>query len=415
MSSPLPSIACARVLAIGWRPATTQALEAEGCSVTYVLKAREVAVARASGFTGRIVTVPDPCNAEHVLAGLARAGLGRGSFDAVGTNLEPALVTASIVGQHLDARAIPVRVAILLRDKVAQKNAVRAAGLPVTRCATVDAISGVVGCGLDYPLVIKPLAGAATVDTFALRNDIDVRDLADSPTGRTSEGPWAVEEFVEGTELHIDGAVRDGELTFLAVSRYLENLLSIRDGDGIVGSVLLDRDTHVDLYERAQRLTTSALQSLGHTDGVFHLEAFDQGDRLVFSECGGRTSGGMTREELRRKFGIDLVAEWARALTGLTPNQHGGPLDKHHYGWLHLVAPAGTILSKPETREVLALPGVVEASIEAHVGDASLGQGHSTNVKAGRIIANGASEAEVAQRLREAAAWFAANTVVRTH
>jgi formate-dependent phosphoribosylglycinamide formyltransferase (GAR transformylase) len=68
-----------------------------------------------------------------------------------------------------------------------------------------------------------------------------------------------------------------------------------------VGTVLLEPSGHADLYAQAQDLVSRALAALGHTNGVFHLEAFRQGDRLVFSECAGRTSGGMVREKLQEK------------------------------------------------------------------------------------------------------------------
>jgi biotin carboxylase len=285
---------------LGWRAFTAEAIEALGQSVTYVVAPCDVDTAVRHGLGERIIVVPDPTNVEHVLAGLERHDVDLKSFTAVGTNLEHALVAAAVVGDMSRAKSLPPRTAVLLRDKVAQKHAVRGAGLPVADCFTVETLLDLPVSDSAYPLVVKPLAGAGTTDTFVLASAQEAVSLQASRPGREGHGPWAVEEFVDGAELQIDGVIRDGRLLALAVSRYLQNLITIKTG-GLVGTVLLEPSGHADLYAQAQDLVSRALAALGHTNGVFHLEAFRQGDRLVFSECAGRTSGGMVREKLQEK------------------------------------------------------------------------------------------------------------------
>ncbi|MET7683445.1 hypothetical protein [Streptomyces sp. NPDC005423] len=411
-SSPGPSgSASGSTLVLGWRAFTAEALTGLGQNVTYVMAPGDVATALRKGFGGRIVVVPDPTNVEHVLEGLERHDVSLEGFTAVGTNLEFALVAAAVVGSMGGARCLSPRTAVLLRDKVAQKQAVRRAGLPVADCFTVDTLSGLPVRDSDYPLVVKPLAGAGTADTFVLDSAREAALLRASRPGKAGHGPWAVEEFVAGAELQIDGVVREGSLLALTVSRYLHNLIAIKTG-GLAGTVLLEPGAHTGLYVQARRLVSRALAALGHTDGVFHLEAFRQSDRLVFSECAGRTSGGMMREELQEKYGFDLVAEWARALLGLPPDIPTTAPSALCYGYLNLPARPGRIVSVPDTRRVLALPGVVRASVEVAPGDTAGDSRVSSDTKAGRVVVAAETEEAVERHLRGAASWFTSHTVV---
>ncbi|MEK8145645.1 hypothetical protein NKH18_42955 [Streptomyces sp. M10(2022)] len=56
---------------------------------------------------------------------------------------------------------MPVGTTVLLRDKVAQKAAVRAAGMPVAATWTVDDLGEIPGLALDFPYVVKPCSAPA--------------------------------------------------------------------------------------------------------------------------------------------------------------------------------------------------------------------------------------------------------------
>ncbi|MEU6070669.1 hypothetical protein ABZ864_41070 [Streptomyces sp. NPDC047082] len=412
-ASKLSELTPGTTLVLGWRAFTAEALEELGQNVTYVMAPCDVDTALRQGFGGDIVVVPDPTNVEHVLAGLERHDVDLKSFTAVGTNLEHALVAAAVVGDMSRARSLSPHSAVLLRDKVAQKHTVRRAGLPVADCFTVDTLLNLPVSDSAYPLVVKPLAGAGTTNTFVLASAQEAVLLQASRPGKEGYGPWAVEEFVDGAELQIDGVIRDGRLLALTVSRYLQNLLIAIKTGGLVGTVLLEPSAHADLYAQARDLVSRALAALGHTNGVFHLEAFRQSDRLVFSECAGRTSGGVVREKLQEKYGFDLVTEWARALLGLPSAIPVTPPSELCYGSVNLLAEPGEIVSVPDAQRVLALPGVVRASVEVGPGDVAGEPSVSSNTKAGRIVVAAQTEDAVEQLLKSAAAWFTSQTIVK--
>lgn len=399
-----------RTLVIGWKTGLTPALEALGQEVAAVVATTDLPAARASGFAGPLIAVRDPASVEDVISGLERHHIDAGSFGSIGSNLEPTVVTASVLGSLVRARCVDPRAAILLRDKIAQKNAVRGKGIPTAACFPVDTITDLMDSPARYPVVFKPVAGAGTADTHLLSNAGDTRRLSES-LGPRGHGPWSVEEFIEGAELAANGVVRDGEVVMLAVSRYLENLLAIKHG-GPVGTVLLRESEYGELYARVRALTGGVLDALGHRDGVFHLEAFDQGDRLVFSECAGRAGGGMLQEMLELKYGVDLVGEWARAVVGLPPRIPAAPRDERCFGMANLLCPPGRISAIPTAVELAEFDGVVAAQVSAKVDDTAPDTRKASNLRVGRFVVAAATEDEVTERLLSVIADFRDRTAV---
>ena len=141
----------------------------------------------------------------------------------------------------------------------------------------------------------------------------------------------------------------------LSVSRYLENLLGVRHG-GIVATrmVHLHDELHAPAHDMAQRAVTA----LGHDDGVFHLEVFDQGNRLIFGEYAGRIAGGEIPSVVRLQYGVNLDDAWARAVLGLesalAPN-----VAEDCFGKVSLSTPV-VLDSCPGEEELLAREGVRE-------------------------------------------------------
>ncbi|MGA5821187.1 ATP-grasp domain-containing protein [Kitasatospora sp. NPDC094028] len=399
-----------RLLVIGWRTLTTAYLEELGCEVTWVMQPAEVAAARQSGFTGRIVTVADHTSVEQLLAALTRHGLAPDAFTAIGTDHEFALVATAAVAATGGVRGVDPRTAVLLRDKYAQKQALRAAGVHTANAALVDNLAELLEPPIPFPVVVKPLLGASTQDTWALRERADLEALL-KERGERRWGPWCVEEFMPGRELEMDGVVRGGEVVALTVSRYLENLIELRDG-ALVGALHLHPGEHPRVYRQAHELVSRSLGVLGHRDGVFHLEAFDQGDRLAFSECGGRTGGGLIREALEARNGLALMREWARALAGRPFAGPAGPDSGLCHGWVQLPAPVGRVESAPTTAELLALEGVLQATVDLAPGKVMADITTGSHIRGGRVLVGAPTEQDTERCLRAAAAWFTDRVVV---
>ncbi|WP_165845399.1 ATP-grasp domain-containing protein [Streptacidiphilus pinicola] len=392
------------VVLVGWRPHAATALHRLGARVICLSSPAHYETARVSPSVDETLLVADPAGIEQALSALTRAGHSASNVAAVASDDEFTVVTAATLAQLLGVRGMPVDAAIALRDKYVQKSVITRIGLPTARCALADTLEQIPLLPVAPPFVVKPVAGAATADTFPVLDE-EARQALASPnaTAPTRPGPWLVETFTQGRELHLDGVVRDGAVTGFGISRYLHNVLALREGK-LVGSVGLAPERHRDLYAHARALTEQALAGLDLRDGVFHLEVFLHEGRLTFSECAGRTGGGLIREVMGAQFGTSLADGWARAVLGLSPAPVPAE-SRDCYGWVQLTAPPGRITAMPTAEELLALPGVVEVRLNVEVGQATPDTSASSFNKAGSVLACGPDEATVEERLRAAAAW----------
>ncbi|PIM67860.1 hypothetical protein CTU88_34455 [Streptomyces sp. JV178] len=397
-----------RTLLIGWRPDAIKALRRLDAEVTCVLATSDDTDARALLLDdAHTVPVRDPSSTEETLAALERFDLSVRDFDVVCSQFEFTLVNAAVVGGRRSGTT--PQDALALRDKDLQKRRIRAAGIPVADSRPVVHARELA----DFPHprgVLKPLANSATRGVHAWHDADERRSLAEWLGESGALGPWLAEEWVDGAELHVDGVVRGGQVVFTSVGRYAQNVLAIRDG-GIVASVMEHPAHRADLYERAHAVAEQAMKALGHHDGVFHMEVFEQGDRLVFGECGGRVPGGTFDEMIRLQHGVDLHEEWARAVLGLAPSVTPEPADQW-YGDVFLAADAGTLRSFPGAAEVAAREGVHHVALTARPGDTLISGREASCAFVGTAVVAGRDPEETGRRLRDLAHWFAAHTEV---
>ncbi|WAL76067.1 hypothetical protein OU787_33680 [Kitasatospora sp. YST-16] len=393
------------VVVLGWKPTEVlRALTGYGARVVCVCEPSDASAARETADVDTVVVAGTLTDAAEVLAALARTGI-RLTADAIVCSADEfPLVTASLVGEALGCRAWPVPLALALRDKFVQKQLVRAAGIPVAEACVVDTLAELALAPLAPPFVIKPFDEAGVRRTSVVRSTEEAEELAQRE-GSEHSGPWLAESFVEGGELHLDGVVRQGGLLLLSVSRYLANVMDFRTG-GLVGSTTLDPDEHAGLYRRAADVATRSLRALGHTDGVFHLEVFEQDRALVFGECAGRVGGGRVDTVVQLKFGVDLHDEWARAVLALPSAVATAEQDPRTFGWVHLPAVRGRATVVPTDDEVRQQPGVEVVEMKVKPGATVTDVLKDSNARSGRVVVSGPDAAEVTARLRGVSAWF---------
>ncbi|WP_392672578.1 ATP-grasp domain-containing protein [Streptomyces sp. LN785] len=391
------------VVVLGWKPTEVlTALVEHGARVICVCEPADLAAAEKAGTADRIVTAASVTDAAEVVGALAREGVSLAPGAVVCTADEFPVVTASAVGEALGCRSWPMPRALALRDKFVQKQLVRRAGIRVAQAYFVERMADLAQVPFPLPYVVKPFDEAGSRRTTVVRT---AEEAARLQGGAEDPGPWLVESFVPGGELHVDGVVRDGELQMISVSRYLNNVVDFRTG-GLVGSTVLDRDTHAALHTAVTDIADRSLRALGHHDGVFHLEVFEQEEGLVFGECAGRVGGARVDTVVRLKYGVDLYDEWARAVLAIPTAVAAATRDERTFGWLHLPAVAGRVTSMPSVEEIRERPGVEIVEMKVGTGDVMADTGRDINARAGRVVVSGDSAAEVDRRLRALAVWF---------
>jgi biotin carboxylase len=363
-----------------------------------------------------VMRVDDQASVESVLTALHRAGLAGHRFDAIYTTDEWALVTASVLGQILGCRSADPAMAVHLRDKSLQKARVRAAGIPAARAEVIDDIFDVRGHEtLSFPrAVLKPIAGAGTIRTSVVEDGTELRDRSRRYRfERARERTYILEEFVDGEEWIADGVVFGREVLFFGLARYSEPCLTTLNHRRVLTTYRMDPDADGGAYAAAEPVVRGALAALGMADGVFHMELFHETGtgRVIFSECAGRRGGGLTHEEVQRKFNVDLGEAALLCALGQRPAlTHRAHPDA--VGCAFLQGRPGILISHPMPADFLALPGVEFARVRSPYGTRLPGEAGSTGERLAELLITSDSTEGILRRAEELRVWFDEQLIV---
>lgn len=397
-----------RVLLIGWRFEAVEALHCLGADVTCVLSIADDASRAGVLDDVHTVVVSDASNTEATLSGLERLHISVADFDVITSQFEFTLATAAVIGADRSPQS--VRTVVAMRDKQVQKRLIKKAKIPTAE--STQLVHSRELADAPFPRgVVKPLDRSGTRGVRSWRDEEQRRNLAAELAN--VPGPWIVEEWVDGAELHLDGVVRGGEVLFISVGRYVQNVLDIRQG-GIVATVLQRPEESASVYDASYDIAQRSMSALGHEEGVFHLEVFEQPNGLVFGECGARIPGGSFDRMIHRQHNVDLNEEWARTVLGFE-SVAAPSVAETYFGDVFLTAPAGILQSSPDEHEVRAQDGVRYASLRVQAGDELTEASEASSAYAGTAVVEGQNPQQTRARIQHLAHWFSEKTVVSHH
>jgi biotin carboxylase len=400
------------VLVLGWGLDTISALESLEEPAIIVAAHRKLSRATESQSPPQWrLPVEDHSSAESVLLALERLPPSV-RVESVFTQDEFSLVTAAVIARALGVPGPDLAVSRVFRDKVLQKKALRAEGIPVADWRELDGDpdSWAAACdALGYPLVVKPVSGAAADSTELVRSAGEVRSILGELVRRRPGRRMMAETFVPGPELTIDGVVVDRDITFLGVEHYLRNVLASRDGTGF-GATLDDPVRGGDLYGKAAAFAHNAISALGLRTGVFHMEVFEGPSGFTFGECAARVGGLYITRAYRWKFGVDLHVESLR-LALLGPDRYTAPQIARRadgVAWASLGCRPGLVEYAPSAEEIQSLPGVVDAGVYIKKGDVAPDLRINSQQRAGQVLVSALDEESATSQLKKVCEYFSA-------
>jgi hypothetical protein len=258
--------------------------------------------------------VPHLFDEERATATLVEQ-LGRIGVDRVITNWEPLVLLAAGVNDALGLGGMSRDVALGFRDKQVMKERLAAAGIRVPRSRRVATAEEAWAAAdeVGYPLILKPIAGAGSADTFRC-DDAAALEAALAKTQHVREA--SVEEFIDGEEFTYDTVCTAGTVRFDSVAQYFPRPLVFRSEQWISPAQIVLRDPHVvkDL-QGGIAMGKRVLEVLGMTSGFTHMEWYRKADgEAVFGEVACRNGGGHFVDMHNLANDVDLFIEWARAV-----------------------------------------------------------------------------------------------------
>jgi biotin carboxylase len=215
-------------------------------------------------------------------------------------------------------------VARRLEDKLSQREALAAAGLPTPATAALAADADRAGVEriasvLRFPAVLKPRRASGSWHTFRV-DSVEAlgalwEELADEPEERVIEeylpdGGDMPESF-EADYVSVETVVAAGAMTHLAITGRFPLAAPFRE-TGFFIPATLEGDAVADVLA----LASAALTGLGVELGCAHTEIKLTADGPRIIEVNGRIGGGVP-EMLRLATGVEIMTLAMRAALGL--------------------------------------------------------------------------------------------------
>ncbi|MEU7823093.1 ATP-grasp domain-containing protein [Catellatospora sp. NPDC049133] len=397
-------------------------LQADGKEVIVCLT-KPVAAVRMADPPGYEMVTVSHWHAFGELADLARDLRGR--VDRIATLWEGALVAAGFLRDLLDLPGQRMSEALGFTDKAVMKTRLARAGVPVARhriVRSVDDVHGAAGELGGYPVVVKPLSGFASTNTYVVRSFAHLQTMRENVFSRrldagamfsaetafhslAEQGQFLVEEYIDiDTEYHCDGFWRGGQPVYHVPGRY--NVPPLRGMGATLGSVLLDPGSRDGSTVAA--IADRAARTLGLHDGFSHAEVYRSTDgRWLLGEIAARPGGGGIQPTLGHAYGLDVPAMLAQHAVGDLVTANPRPA-AGVFGWAGTAVPPGRITQVVQREALLRHRGVIDATVVAAVG----GTGGPTGTGlwgglAGYVFLHADATGDVLALMDDVADWYA--------
>lgn len=337
-----------------------------------VVVASERAQALSGGDDFLRLDFRDPVGSARAVVELAN----RLSLDAVIPVDERGVLVAALAGQALGLVHNPPEAVAATRDKAEMRRRLDRAGVSQPDFALAQASDDVaaVAARLGLPCVVKPLSlsgsrGVIRADDpqAAAAAAARIRAIL-AEAGEDPQGVVLLERYVPGTEVAVEGLLRDGELDVLAIfdkpdpleGPYFEETIYVTPSRLPAGT-----------QRRIDLLAGEGAAALGLREGPLHAEVRlalpptreGETQELWLLEVAARSIGGLCSRTLR--FGlVNRSLEAILVRHALRMPLHDLRREEVSSGVMMLPIPAaGTLQEVRGREEALAVPGIVELAL----------------------------------------------------
>ena len=272
---------------------------------------REALPARVRPYLHDYLQVPR-IMAEDDVMDRVTAWLRGKSIDRVLSNWEPLVILAARLRERWGMPGMSSDIVRGFRDKQLMKERVAAAGLrvPKSRRVRTEKETRDAAEELGYPLIVKPIAGAGSADTYKAETASELDAII---VKMRNVGEASCEEYIEGEEYTFDTVCIRGKPAYENVAQYLPKPLEMRSLEWVSPVIITVRDMHQAKLQGGITLGRKVLSALGMGDGFTHMEWFltPKGE-AIFGEIGCRPGGAHIVDQMNYTSDIDLFREWAR-------------------------------------------------------------------------------------------------------
>jgi formate-dependent phosphoribosylglycinamide formyltransferase (GAR transformylase) len=235
-------------------------------------------------------------------------------IDRVECLWEPYMILAARLRESLGLPGMTVQQTLPFRDKEQMKRTLDAAGIRTPWHASATTVAGVWEAAekVGYPLIVKPIAGAGSADTYRVDSAAALSEVL--PLLRHVP-EVSVEEFVEAEEFTYDTVCAGGRILFEHVLWYRPRPLQMAQHEWLSPVAISLRDLDVPHLQGGRRMGQQVIEALGFETGFTHMEWYLKPDgEVVFGEIGARPPGVRVVDQMNFNTDGDVYLGWAEAV-----------------------------------------------------------------------------------------------------
>lgn len=274
---------------------------------------------------------------DAVIAALRERLRGQ-SLDRIECLWEPAIILAARLREVFGVPGLGVEQATPFRDKERMKQVLDQANIRTPRHVAASTAAEVweAAEGIGYPVIIKPIAGAGSADTYRVNDRNELRAVLPRLRHVSSV---SVEEFVDGEEFTFDAITVGGKIAYYNIAWYRPRPLVARSNEWISPQVIALKNIHQPDLQDGVKMGFEVIDALGFDSGFTHMEWYRKADgEVVFGEIGARPPGAHQVDQMKYVCDFDVFREWANAVTvgkvssGITPKYNVANIYKRARG-----------------------------------------------------------------------------------
>ena len=237
-----------------------------------------------------------------------------GKIEKMVGSMEQIQVQLAQAREALGIGGMSVEMARNFRDKARMKQVFQAGGVPCARFRRVrsDEDAWAFASEIGFPLILKPLAGAASQSTYRV-GDVESMKKALQLVAPAPHQEAIVEEFIVGDEYSFETISVRGKPVWHSLTRYYPTPLEVMENAWMQWCVVLPREVDDAQFDDIRRAGRRALEVLGMDTGLTHLEWFRRRDgSIAISEVAARPPGAQIMTLNSLAHNKDFYEAWAR-------------------------------------------------------------------------------------------------------
>jgi hypothetical protein len=235
-------------------------------------------------------------------------------LDRVECLWEPGVLLAARLREALELPGLSVAHSRLFRDKELMKQRLDACGIRTPRHASATTESEVRSAAerIGYPLIVKPLSGAGSADTFRVEDATALEDVL-KKVRHVEE--LSVEEFIDGEEYTFDTICAGGRILYYNVAWYRPKPLIGRSLEWVSPQTVSLRRQDAPELTVGRKMGAAVIQALGFETGFTHMEWFlTAAGEAVFGEIAARPPGACSVDLMNFAGDVDTFCGWGEAV-----------------------------------------------------------------------------------------------------